>query len=264
VVTRIRASLVLLAATSLAVAACSGDAAGAPGGGGGAEPAGPDQVTVIAAASLTEAFQALAEAFESEHPGVSVVLALGGSTGLARQVQAGAPADVFAAASPEAMALVTEAGGTAQEPVVLARNVVELVVPAGNPGEVDALDDLADPRLRVALCAPEVPCGAAAARLFTAAGVVPLPDTWERDVRAVLAKVRLGEVDAGIVYRTDVLAASGEVEGIPVAGAEDVATDYHLAVLMDAPNPAGAHAFVALALSPAGRAILARAGFGLP
>ncbi|WP_240675539.1 molybdate ABC transporter substrate-binding protein [Cellulomonas endophytica] len=246
------------AATGPALEGRTGPATAAPG-----SPTGPEALTgelvVLAAASLTEATAALVDRFTAEHPGVTVTTGFGGSSSLAAQLVAGAPADVFVAASAETMAPVTEAfGGTAR---VVARNVLELVVPAGNPGGVTGLADLADPELAVALCAPGVPCGAAAATLLASAGVTAAPDTLERDVSAVLAKVRLGEVDAGLVYATDVRRGGDAVEGVPVPGAEDVVNDYPALVLPGAANPAAAEAFVALLLSDEGRRVLRDAGF---
>ncbi len=217
-------------------------------------------MTVFAAASLTESFDRLALDFRAAHPGVQVTLNYGGSAALAQQIVAGAPADVFAAASPATMQTVADAGdaGAAR---VFARNSLELAVPPGNPGRVTGLADLADPSLKVALCAPEVPCGAAAAKAFAAAAVVPAPDTLEQDVKAVLTKVELGEVDAGLVYRTDVRAAGAEVQGIELPAAAATVNDYPVAVLTAAPNRLAAEAFVALLLSQAGQQVLSDAGF---
>ncbi|MCV2393786.1 molybdate ABC transporter substrate-binding protein [Actinotalea sp. M2MS4P-6] len=225
-------------------------------------PAGPnDTVTVLAAASLTDVFTELAEDFEAGHPGVDVQLSLAGSSTLAAQVVAGAPADVLATASAATMQTVLDADA-ATASTVFARNTLMIAVPPGNPGHVRGPADLADPGLSIALCAPEVPCGAAALDTFEAIGVDPAPDTLEPDVRAVLTKVELGEVDAGVVYRTDVRAAGDRVEGVALPGA--VSTDYDLAVLTEAPHPELGAQFVALVLSPTGADALARAGFLAP
>jgi molybdate transport system substrate-binding protein len=218
-------------------------------------------VTVLAAASLSGVFDELAKSFESQHPGVDVVVSYGGSSGLAQQVLAGVPADVFASASPTTMRTVTQAGASAGSVQVFARNELEIAVPPGNPGQVRGLADLGDPKRKVALCAEQVPCGAAAMQLFRAAGVQPAPDTLEQDVKAVLSKVRLGEVDAGLVYRTDVQAAGDTVQGIDVPQAGKAVNDYQITVLKDASNPAAARAFVDLVVSPQGRSALKSAGF---
>ncbi len=218
-------------------------------------------MTVFAAASLTESFAEIEAAFEAAHPEVDVVLNFGGSSGLATQIVEGAPADVFAAASPATMATVVDAG-LAADPVDFATNVLELVVPAGNPGGVVDLTDLANPDLAVALCAVEVPCGAAAAKALEAAGVVPSVDTYEQDVKAVLTKVELGEVDAGLVYVTDVQAAGDQVEGIELPDAPVVA--YPIVLVSESANAEAAQAFIEWVLSDEGQAVLAAAGFGAP
>ena len=249
---------------ALAVAACGGgseDAAGAAAPTGTAGLSGT--VDVFAASSLTGSFEQIAEAFEAEHPGTDVVLNLGASSALAQQILSGAPVDVFAAASPATMATVVDAGD-AGDPQVFVRNRLQIAVPADNPGGVTALADLARPELKIALCAPEVPCGAAAAEALSAAGVAASVDTLEQDVKAALAKVTLGEVDAALVYRTDVLAAGDRVEGIAFPEADDAVNDYPIAVTTGARNPDAAAAFVAFVLSSRGQAVLAGAGFDSP
>src|SRR4051812_47018525 len=161
---------------------------------------------VFAAASLTETFTSLGKTFETAHPGVTVKFNFGGSSALAQQITQGAPADVFAAASPATMKIVTDAHGAASTPAVFARNRLEIAVPPGNPGKVKTVEDLADPKLKVVECAPEVPCGAAAVKALGAAKVTVKPVSQEQDVKAALTKVRLGEADAALVYRTDVQA----------------------------------------------------------
>jgi molybdate transport system substrate-binding protein len=222
------------------------------------------RVTVFAAASLTGVFEQLGEDFEAADPGVDVVFNFGGSSGLAQQIAQGAPADVFASAAPANMAQVADAGGTAAEPVTFARNRLEIAVPAGNPAGITGLADFADADAKIALCAEQVPCGAAAKRAFEAAGVTARPDTVEQDVKAVLTKVRLGEVDAALVYRTDVRSAGGEVEGIDFPQADRTVNDYPIAPLAKARNAAGARAFVDFVRSDRGRAVLAEAGFETP
>jgi molybdate transport system substrate-binding protein len=228
----------------------------------------PATLTVFAAASLTEAFDSLAEEFEAEHPGVEVALSYGGSAALAQQIVEGAPVDVFASAAEPQMDVVVDAG-LAEHPVVFARNTLELVVPAGNPAGITGLADLADAGLRIALCDPTVPCGAASDTLLAQEGVTASPDTLESDVKAVLTKVVLGEVDAALVYRTDVVAAGDEVEGIEVPGAASVVNRYPIAAVGAAAERGGTNGdaaadFVAFVTGEAGRAALADAGFGAP
>ncbi|MGM1063462.1 molybdate ABC transporter substrate-binding protein [Saccharothrix sp. Mg75] len=253
-----RRALTTPAACALAaavLAACGGEpAATGPGG----------RITVFAASSLTETFTRLGEDFEAVNPGAEVVFNFAGSSALAQQIDQGAPADVFAAASPATMEQVRESGAVTATPTTFARNTLRIAVPRGNPGGVTGLADFADPDATIALCAEQVPCGAAAKEAFDAAGVTPRPDTLEQDVKAVLTKVRLGEVDAALVYATDVGAAGDEVEGIGFPEAEEAVNEYPIATLATAPNAAGARAFVNHVLSAEGRAVLAAAGFAAP
>jgi molybdate transport system substrate-binding protein len=183
------------------------------------------------------------------------------SSALAQQITAGSPADVFASASLATMATVVDAGLADGAPVVFVRNRLEIAVPAGNPGHVTGLADFADVELKIAICAPEVPCGAAAVKAFEAAGITPTPDTLEQDVKATLSKVELGEVDAALVYRTDVIAAGSSVEGIEFPEADQAINDYPIVALKNAPNHDAAEAFLEYVLSAAGMAVLAGAGF---
>ncbi len=217
-------------------------------------------LTVFAAASLTEVMAEFEAALETQNPALDVVVVLGGSSGLAQQLLAGAPADVFAAADETTMQTVVD-GGIAAAPVPFAYNLLSLVVPAGNPAGVDDLDDLARPELLVALCAAEVPCGRASDQLLAEQGVVPAVDTREQDVRAVLTKVELGEVDAALVYVTDARAAGDRVVEVPITGAESVVTTLSAAILTGTARAEAAAAFMALLTSPEGQGTLRRAGF---
>ena len=161
------------------------------------------------------------------------------------------------------MQTVTDAG-LAADPVVFATNTLELVVPAGNPAGVDRTRRPRTARPAIALCDVSVPCGAASAELLERAGIAAAPDTLEEDVKAVLTKVVLGEVDAGLVYRTDVRAAGDDVEGIEVPGAASVVNRYPIAVLTDAAAPDVAAAFTSFVTGADGRAVLDAAGFGTP
>jgi molybdate transport system substrate-binding protein len=252
------------ALTALAACGSGDDGPDRPRSAGLDRPAGLGTVTVLAASSLTEAFGELGDELEAQHPGTRVRFSFAASSELATQITAGAPADVFASASPSTMDQVVPAGDAAGDPTVFVRNRLEIAVPAGNPAGVSGLVDLADKSLTIALCAPEVPCGAAAETAFEAAGITPAPDTLEPDVKATLAKVSLGEVDAALVYRTDVIAAGDDVEGIDFPESADAVNDYPVVALAEAPNAEGAEAFVYLVLSDEGRAVLEAAGFELP
>jgi molybdate transport system substrate-binding protein len=249
-----RPLLSLLAAATL-LAGC---------GGGGSAAASAETVTVFAAASLREAFAEVGKSFEAAHPGARVRFNFGPSSGLAEQIVQRAPADAFAAANTSTMDKVVDAGLTDGVPAVFARNYLEIAVPPGNPAGVRGLADFAKPELKLALCAEQVPCGSAANKAFAAASVTPRPDTLEQDVKAVLAKVRLGEVDAGIVYRTDVRAAGDKVVGIDFPEAEQAVNDYPIVALKDAANAAAARAFVEYVRGGVGVRLLTAAGFAQP
>jgi molybdate transport system substrate-binding protein len=225
---------------------------------------GTGEITVFAAASLTESFQKLGAAFEAAHPGAKVGFNFAGSSALAQQINQGAPADVFASAAPANMKQVTDTGAVTATPVTFARNTLRIAVPKGNPGKVTGLADFSRADLKIALCEEQVPCGAAAKKVFAAAKVTPAPDTLEQDVKAVLTKVSLGEVDAALVYRTDVKAAGAQVEGVDFAEASSAVNDYPIAPLAKAPNATAAKAFVDYVLSDEGREVLTAAGFTAP
>ena len=235
---------------------------GPSGGGSGDEVTGT--VTVFAAASLTDVFTALGRQLEADHPGLQVQFTFAGSSALATQLTQGAPADVFASADTDQMDVVTNNGLVSRAPSLFATNVLEIAVPAGNPGGITGLADFADPAKTIALCSPEVPCGAAAQKVFDAARITAAPDTLEPDVKAALTKVQLGEVDAALVYATDVRAAGDTVQGIEFPEAQDAVNGYPICTLTAAPNPRGALAFAELVTSDAGRKALAAAGFGAP
>jgi molybdate transport system substrate-binding protein len=245
----------LLAVTALTLAGCGGTADGT------AEEPTDSTLTVFAAASLTDVFTELGEALEDQQPGLDVRFNFAGSSALATQLTQGAPADVFASANQAQMTVVTDAGLQGEDPTVFTSNVLQIAVPAGNPAEVTGLADFGREDLTLAVCAPEVPCGAAAEDVFAAAGVTAVPDTMEEDVRAALTKVELGEVDAALVYATDVTGAGDAVEGVDFPEAEDAVNDYPICTLADAPNPEAARAFVDLVLSDEGRSALRDAGF---
>ncbi|CNE74745.1 molybdenum ABC transporter%2C periplasmic molybdate-binding protein [Mycobacterium tuberculosis] len=256
--TAVAAALLLAAAGCGDVETGSSGAGGAGGGGRGGT------LTVFAAASLTEAFTALGKTFEGSHPGVKARFNFGGSSTLAQQITQGAPADVFASANPATMKTVADAGDASGRPRVFTRNRLVIAVPKDDPGKVATLRDLSRPGLKVVLCAVQVPCGSAAKTALDAAGVEVGPASRERDVKAVLTKVGLGEADAGLVYRTDVRAADGRVRGIEFPEAAKAVNDYPIVQVAEAPSAALARDFIGLVLGAQGRAVLTRAGFEAP
>ncbi|MBO0812950.1 MAG: molybdate ABC transporter substrate-binding protein [Microlunatus sp.] len=252
----------------LAVAGCAGTAG--DGGAAGQATAGTSsaagrisgRITVLAAASLTEVFTTIGKNFEQAHPGTTVTFSFGSSATLATQVDQGAPADVFASADQRTMKLVTDAGHAAG-PRLFATNTLEIAVPPGNPGKITGLADFANKNKKTALCAKEVPCGAAAQQVFQDAGITARPVSYETDVKAALQKVEENEVDAALVYRTDVASAGDKVEGVEFPEAQQVINKYPIAALKDSANPATAAAFVRYVTGP-GERVLQRAGFGAP
>lgn len=253
----------------LAVAAAPSDDDEDEDGGGDGDPSDAPTgiegtVTVFAAASLTDVFTELGDEFEQAHPDVDLELSFGPSSGLATQINEGAPADVLATASPSTMEQVVDAGSITEEPTDFATNLLELAVPEGNPGCVAGLEDLAEEDLVVGLCAEEVPCGDFARQALDEAGIEASVDTDEPDVRALLTKVEEAQVDVGVVYRTDVIAAGGGVEGIEIPEDQNVAATYPIAPVADAANPDAATAFIDFVLSDDGQGALAAAGFSPP
>jgi molybdate transport system substrate-binding protein len=225
-------------------------------------------VTVFAAASLKESFTTLGKDFEKAHPGTKVTFSFGGSDTLAASITGGAPADVFAAASPKTMAIVADKkdgkGGTATAPSTFVRNQLEIATLPGNPDKVASLKDLTKSGLKVVLCDKTVPCGAAAQKALDAAKLKLTPVSYEQDVKSALTKVELKEADAAVVYKTDVKAAGGKVEGVEFPESANAINDYPIALLKDAPNAEAAKEFIALVQSPEGQKVLTAAGFLKP
>jgi molybdate transport system substrate-binding protein len=222
------------------------------------------EVLVSAAASLTDAFAEMEAAFEADHPGTDVILNLGPSSGLREQILEGAPVDVFASANTANMDQVAGEGLVAGESWIFAHNRLAIAVPAGNPAGITGLPDLGREDLLIGLCAAAVPCGDFARTALALAGVDPAIDTNEPDVRALLTKLGAGELDAGITYLTDVVAAGGEVEAIDMPDEANVVADYPIAVMTYSPNPGAAAAFVDFVISDAGGRILVSHGFEAP
>jgi molybdate transport system substrate-binding protein len=272
VTSRCRAALAALLALGLVGCTGSGpDAAPPPVTEAGSRGELSGTLTVFAAASLTDVFTEVGDRLTAEHPAVDIRFNFAGSSALAAQIEQGAPGDVYAAADEAQMARVADAG-LAGDAEVFASNRLMLALPLDNPGGLEEWDgagvpslaDLLDRDVVLAVCAPEVPCGAAAAEVLDRVGLADHPDTYEDDVRAVLTKVELGEVDAGLVYRTDVLSAGDRVLAWAFTEAEAARNRYPVAVLEEAANPEAAQAFVDLLVSDEGRRLLGEAGFSEP
>ncbi len=220
-------------------------------------------IRVYAAASLTDSFTELGKQFEEDHPGTKVQFNFGPSSGLAEQIGSGSPADVFASASPSNMDTLVQ-DKDAADPKDFAVNSMEIAVPPANPGKVAGVADLAKPGVKVALCQAQVPCGKVAAEVFENAGITVKPVTEEVDVKSVLTKVTLGEVDAGVVYVTDVLASGEKVKGVEIPADQNAQTTYPIATLTGSEHTKTADEFVGLVLSTDGAKVLEAAGFQKP
>ncbi|HEY7043901.1 MAG TPA: molybdate ABC transporter substrate-binding protein [Nocardioidaceae bacterium] len=240
---------------ALLLAACLVSCSDGDGGGGDTT-----QLTVFAAASLTEAFTTLEKDFEKDHSDVDVVTSFGSSTDLATQVTEGSPADVIATADDKSMGIVTDAGDLDGEPTQFATNTLIVVTPPDNPGNVRSLGDLQ--HADYVVCDPSVPCGAAAATILDNAGITAKPKSLEEDVKAVLTKVTLGEADAGIVYVTDAQAAGDKVSTVDIAPDVNVVNPYFIGVIKDSGESHLAQEWVDLVTSQAGQSVLQQDGFG--
>ena len=225
----------------------------------------PVTLTVMAAASLTEAFQEIGTQFEASHPGVQVAFNFAGSQQLVQQLSNAAPADVFASADQRNMDAAVQSGRvTAADVQPFARNQLVVITPTSSPA-LERLSDLARPNLKLVMAAPEVPVGGYSLEFLNKAAQDPAygPSfkdavlgnvvSYENNVKAVLAKVVLGEADAGIVYSTDASSAQGKVKEIEIPPALNVSAVYPIAVINDSTQPALARAFVEMCAQKPGR-----------
>jgi molybdate transport system substrate-binding protein len=250
---------VLLLAT---VAACG---SGSPHSSSGASDDPKETtLTVYAASSLTETFTKLGKKFEASHEGVKVTFGFGGSSDLVAQIQQGAPADVFASADTANMDKAMSDDAVEGDPVDFASNTLEIAVPPDNPAGVASLKDLAKAGTKTVVCAPEVPCGAAAQKVEQAAGVTITPVSEEQTVKDVLTKVSSGQADAGLVYVTDVKAAGDTVQGITFPESSSAVNTYPIAALADSKHADLAKEFLDLVTGTEGEYVLAVAGFAKP
>ncbi len=253
------AALVAASVATIAPAAAPGMSA-APGTSSARDPRGT--ITVFAASSLTDAFTAIGEAFERRHPGVGVTFSFGASSSLATQIEAGAPADVFASADRSDLDEIADA--VRGRPEVFARNRLAIAVEPGNPLSIRDLADTVEPDVLLVLCAPAVPCGSLARTAYQRAGVA-VPDVASAEhVKAALTTVVLGEADAAVVYTTDIRAADGSVDGVRIPRRDNVVGRYPITVLRESEHPDLARAFVRFVRSDRGQRILGDLGFLAP
>ncbi|MFD3663006.1 molybdate ABC transporter substrate-binding protein [Streptomyces sp. NPDC058659] len=260
------AAAALTAALLVPLAACGNnddtdrDTAGSTRS-GSASAAPRANLTVLAAASLTNVFKTAGAAYENSHPGTKITFSFAGSQELVAQVSQGSPADVLVTADTKSMDKVRADTGT---PAIIAKNRLVIATGEGNPFKVDELKDLADTKLKVVLAAPEVPAGKYSEQVLDAQKIAVKPVSQEPNVRAVLSKVELGEADAGLVYKTDAASAADKVDAVEIPDAQNAIAKYPAATLKASRNAEAAAAFVAWLSSTEGQKILQDAGFQKP
>ena len=217
---------------------------------------------IAATSSLTEVFNDIGEQFMLANPDITIAFNFASSSDLALQISQGLPADVFASADVKNMAKVTDAGLLHGQPIAFATNSLEIVVEKGNPLNIDSLAQIATPGLLFVTCPIEVPIGGYTAEVLRNAGVTVTPASLEENVKGILTKVSLGEADAGIVYRTDILAAGNSVTGVPIADNVNVTTKYLIGALRDSQNQDASQRFIIFLSSEQGQKIFSQFGFG--
>jgi molybdate transport system substrate-binding protein len=259
------AAVLVAGALAASLVGCASGTPGPAASGSASEVPKPSgTITVFAAASLKATFTKLASDFEAKNPGTKITLNFAGSSDLVTQITQGAPADVFASADTKNMTKLSDAkliDGTASN---FATNVLEIAVPPSNPASISSFSDLAKPGVKVVVCAPQVPCGAATDKVEQATGTTLTPVSEESSVTDVLGKVISGEADAGLVYVTDVKTAGDKVKGIPFAESDKAVNTYPIATVGTSRNKDLAAAFVATVTGSEGKKVLNDAGFGTP
>jgi molybdate transport system substrate-binding protein len=254
-------SALVSAAAGLLLAACGGAASSSSTPTPSAAPKLSGTLTVLAAASLTGAFNKIGDDLHAKNPDLTVKFSFAGTPTLVTQIQQGAPADVFASADQKNMTTVVSGGFNAGTPQVFAHNQLEIAVASGNPRHITSVNDLTNSAIKVDECAPAVPCGSYATTVFGKAGITVTPVSQEQDVKSVLSKVSLGEADAGIVYVTDVQAAGSAVTGVQIPDNVNVTADYPIVELKSEQDASAAKAFVDYVLGSQGKKVLASFGF---
>jgi molybdate transport system substrate-binding protein len=262
-VNRTTTTIALIAGLALALTGCA-SAEPEPTASAGVAESLEGSITVFAAASLKGTFTTIGQQFETAHPGTKVTFSFAGSSDLVTQLQQGAPADVFASADTNNMTKVVTDELVAGSPVNFATNTLEIAVPPDNPAKVTSFADLSKPGVKLVVCAPQVPCGAAAEKIETATNTTLAPVSEENAVTDVLGKVESGEADAGLVYVTDVKGAGDKVKGIPFDESKEAVNTYPIAALTASKNADLAGQFVQLVTGTEGQQVLSDAGFAKP
>ena len=219
---------------------------------------------VYAASSLATPFTYAGLAYEKAHPEVKVKFNLGSSSDLARFIQEGAPADVFASADISNMEKIDAQELLDSKSIIFATNYLEIIVEKGNPLNITSLQDLAQPDLIFVTTDPEVPIGRYTAEVLNKAGVTITPDSFESNVKGIMLKVASGEADAGIVYHSEVIASDGQVEGIDIPSQFNIVAEYPIGIIKNSPNKKDAQNFIDFLLSSEGQSLLTKYGFKTP
>jgi molybdate transport system substrate-binding protein len=243
------------------------------GSGGGASSASPSttvkasgvegNVAVLASSSLTAAFIAERTAFVKAYPKATVSLSFGASGTVVEQVLAKAPVDVVATDETTSLKQLTSKKLIGQS-TAIARNRLEILVPANNPAKIRSLSDLGKPGVKLDVCSAAVPCGRSAASVLASAKVAVKSLSYDDNMQAIVAKVSAGTADAGIVYGTDALAAKPHASGVAIPAAHNEVATTPAAVVKDSKHTAAAEAFIAFVASPAGQRIMKSHGFMPP
>ena len=221
-------------------------------------------LNVYAASSLAAPFTYAGLAYEKEHPGVKVQFNLGASSDLARFIQEGAPADVFASADNTNMDKVESQDLLDSQSFIFATTYLEIIVEKGNPLNISSLQDLTHPDLIFVTANPEVPIGRYTAAAFEKASVTVAPDSLESNVKGIMLKVASGEADVGIVYHSEVIASVDQVEGVEIPTEFNIVAEFPIGIIKDSANKKEAQRFIDYLLSPVGQSVLTQYGFQSP
>lgn len=256
---RIVAVSALLVSVALLVAGCSFGDDDTSAGATGTDGTESVTLTVFAAASLKKSFTDLAAQFSQDNPNVEVRFSFDGSQALVTQIQQGAGADVIATADEKNMGKL---GGAVSDPQIFATNILTIVTQPGNPKNIQSLADLTKPGVSTVICAADVPCGSATAKVEENTGIDIRPVSEETAVTGVLTKVQTGQADAGLVYVTDATGAGDTVTAVSDPAFASVVNAYPIGVVAASKNKQAAQQFVDMVLGAQGAALLESMGFG--
>ncbi|MGJ0118390.1 molybdate ABC transporter substrate-binding protein [Williamsia sp. MIQD14] len=257
--TRIRVAALAITVAALATACSSNDSSGSSGASSSSANSAPVTLTVFAAASLKKGFTEIAQDYEKAHPNVTVKTTFDGSSALVTQIEQGATADVIATADEKTM---TSLGDSAVDPKAFTRNVLTIITAPGNPKGITSVRDLARSGVTTVLCAPQVPCGNAAATVERNTGVDIRPASEETSVSGVVTKVTSGQADAGLVYTSDAKAAGSKVAAVNDPAFAAVVNEYPIATVKGTKHGAEAQQFIDLVTGSTGQQVLSELGFG--